>query len=225
MKKRLLIQTVLWLASMGAVLFAAAGTLRWPVAWLYLLELGGLGVWIGLWLARRDPGLLAERLAPFVQAGQRGWDKLFMAAAGLGWYGWLALMGVDAMRLHGSAVPWWLNVCGALAVCAGVVGVQPVFRANSYAAPVVKIQRERGHRVIDSGPYAYVRHPMYGVALLFIAGTPLMLGSWWGLACVPLLAALLGYRAVLEERLLIEQLDGYREYAARVRYRFVPHVW
>jgi protein-S-isoprenylcysteine O-methyltransferase Ste14 len=225
MKQRLLIQTVLWLASMGAVLFAAAGTLQWLAAWLYLLEVGVLGVWIGLWLARRDPGLLAERLAPFVQAGQRRWDKLFMAAAGIGWYGWLALMGADAKRVHGSVLPWWLEVGGALAVCAGIVGVQPVFRANSYAAPVVKIQRERGHKVIDSGPYAYVRHPMYGVALLFIAGTPLMLGSWWGLACVPLLVVLLGYRAVLEERLLIEQLDGYREYAARVRYRFVPHVW
>ncbi|GAB2888203.1 isoprenylcysteine carboxylmethyltransferase family protein [Paraburkholderia jirisanensis] len=222
---RLLIQTIVWLASMGLALFGAAGTLHWPAAWLYLLEIGVLGVWMGLWLARRDPALLAERLAPFVQAEQRSWDKLFMAAAGLGWYGWLVLMGVDAVRLQWSAMPLWLNVFGALAICAGIVGVQPVFRANSYAAPVVKIQRERGHKVIDSGPYAYVRHPMYGVALLFIVGTPLLLGSWWGLAFVPLLVALIGYRAVLEERQLMEQLDGYREYAARVRYRFVPHIW
>jgi len=100
-----------------------------------------------------------------------------------------------------------------------------VFRANSFAAPVVKIQSERGHKVSDMGPYAYVRHPMYAAALLFLIGMPLLLGSWWGLACVPLLIAGFGYRAVLEERMLAAQLEGYAEYAARVRYRFVPYIW
>ncbi|HEY3596200.1 MAG TPA: isoprenylcysteine carboxylmethyltransferase family protein [Paraburkholderia sp.] len=222
---RLFIQTVAWLASMGVVLFAAAGTLAWTAAWLYLLEVGVLGIWVGLWLARHDPALLAERLSPVVQAQQSRWDKWFMACAGIAWYGWLVLIGLDAQRLHGSAVPLWLNVCGALGIFVCIVATQSVFHANSYAAAVVKIQSERGHKVSDTGPYAYVRHPMYAAAILFLAGTPLLLGSWWGLACVPLLVVALGYRAVREERVLLAGLEGYADYAARVRYRFVPYVW
>jgi protein-S-isoprenylcysteine O-methyltransferase Ste14 len=106
-----------------------------------------------------------------------------------------------------------------------MIAMRSVFRANSYAAPVVKIMTERGHKVSDSGPYAYVRHPMYAWAILFLVGTPLLLGSFWGLVCVPLLVVGLAYRAVLEERMLCAQLAGYAEYAARVRYRFVPYVW
>ena len=98
-------------------------------------------------------------------------------------------------------------------------------KANSYAAPVVKIQTARGHRVVSDGPYAIVRHPMYGGALLLIVGTPLLLGSWWGLATVPVIVLLLGIRAVMEERTLARELDGYADYAARVRYRLIPGIW
>jgi protein-S-isoprenylcysteine O-methyltransferase Ste14 len=222
---RLVIHTIVWLAIMGAVLFASAGTFAWPAAWLFLLEVGVLGIWAGVWLAHYDPALLAERLTLFVQPAQSRWDQFFMACAGLSWLGWLVLMGIDVGRLHSGAMPLWLKVCGALAIFICIVATRAVFRANSYAAPVIKIQSERGHKVSDSGPYAYVRHPMYSAAILFLAGMPLMLGSWWGLACVPLLVAGLGYRAVLEERTLTAGLEGYADYAARVRYRFVPHVW
>jgi protein-S-isoprenylcysteine O-methyltransferase Ste14 len=90
---------------------------------------------------------------------------------------------------------------------------------------VVKIARERGHRVVSTGPYACVRHPMYAGALLFFVGTPLLLGSWYGLAVTPVLIVVLAARAVMEERTLAEELPGYREYAQRVRYRFIPGVW
>ncbi|CAB3751546.1 methyltransferase family protein [Paraburkholderia humisilvae] len=222
---RLVIHTIVWLAIMGAVLFAAAGTFAWPAAWLFLLEVGVLGIWAGVWLARYDPALLAERLSLFVQPAQSRWDKFFMSGAGISWLGWFVLIAIDAGRLHRAAMPLWLSVCGALAIFVCIVATREVFRANRYAAPVVKIQTERGHTVSDTGPYAYVRHPMYAAAILFLAGTPLMLGSWWALACVPLLVAGLGYRAVLEERTLMTGLEGYADYAARVRYRFVPHIW
>jgi protein-S-isoprenylcysteine O-methyltransferase Ste14 len=99
------------------------------------------------------------------------------------------------------------------------------FRSNSFAAPVVKIASERGHRVADSGPYAHVRHPMYAGALLFFIGTPLLLGSWYGLAAVPVLTVVLAARAVMEERMLADELPGYRDYAMRVRYRLIPGLW
>lgn len=223
--KRLFTQTFIWLVLQGALVFVGAGTLAWGAAWLWLLEWAVLGAWIGLWLARTDPGLLAERLAPFAQRGQARWDRIFMMAVSVCWCAWLVLMGIDAMRFHWSHVPFWLGVCGAVGIFVSLYATRAVFAANRYAAPVVKIQRERGHTVTDSGPYAYVRHPMYAFAIPLLAGTPLMLGSWWGLACVPLMVAGIGWRAVREERALAAELPGYSAYLERVRYRFVPGIW
>ncbi|RAR49496.1 protein-S-isoprenylcysteine O-methyltransferase Ste14 [Paraburkholderia unamae] len=223
--RKLLFQVVLWFGLMGVLLFGSAGTLAWTAAWLWLLEWAACGVSIGMWLAREDPGLLAERLAPIAQREQQPWDRVFMLCVAVGFCAWLCLMGVDAVRKDWSDVPLWLGVLGAIAIFVDIYATRAVFAANRFAAPVVKIQSERGHRVSDSGPYAYVRHPMYGFALLFLVGTPLMLGSWWGLACVPFMVGALAYRAVREERTLVEKLPGYSEYLARVRYRFVPGVW
>ncbi|ASL48674.1 hypothetical protein bAD24_III14840 [Burkholderia sp. AD24] len=226
MVKRLVLQTAVWLAAMGVLLFGAAGTLAWPAGWWYLIETGTLSLWIGLWLARHDPGLLAERLAPIVQAQQSRWDRVFMVSVSLVWCAWLVLMGLDAVRLHWSPpVPLALVSLGSLCIVVCLVMCRAVFRANSYAAPVVKIQASRGHKVIDSGPYAYVRHPMYAAALFLFVGTPLLLGSWWGLACVPVMVLGIGWRAVREERLLNAELDGYSDYTTRVKYRFVPLIW
>jgi protein-S-isoprenylcysteine O-methyltransferase Ste14 len=118
-----------------------------------------------------------------------------------------------------------LQVLGFALLCLGSYLVMLTFKANSYAAPVVKIQKERGHQVVTSGPYAYVRHPMYSGALLVSVGVPLLLGSWWGLAAGALLLVAIGVRAALEERTLKAELEGYADYATKVRYRLVPLVW
>jgi protein-S-isoprenylcysteine O-methyltransferase Ste14 len=110
-------------------------------------------------------------------------------------------------------------------LCLGSYLVWLTFKTNSYAAPVIKIQKERGHRVVTTGPYAYVRHPMYAGAVLFMVGAPLLLGSWLGLLAAVLFIVLIGVIAVLEERTLKAELEGYAEYASRVRYRLVPRVW
>ena len=226
MTTRLILQTAVWLICMGVLLFGAAGTLAWPAAWWYLIETGALSLWIGLWLARYDPGLLAERLAPIVQAQQNRWDRVFMMSVALVWGAWLVLMGLDAVRFHWSPpMPVALMSLGSLCIVVCLLMCREVFRANSYAAPVVKIQASRGHKVVDSGLYAHVRHPMYSAALFLFVGTPLLLGSWWGLACVPVMVLGIGWRAVREERVLNDQLDGYTAYTARVRYRFVPRIW
>jgi protein-S-isoprenylcysteine O-methyltransferase Ste14 len=134
-------------------------------------------------------------------------------------------MGLDAVRFAASRIPVWAQVGGALSILVSQYVFWLVFRANSYAAPVVKVQKDRGHAIATTGPYAYVRHPMYAGAILFLIGIPLLLGSWYGLALAPILVVAFAIRAVLEERILQAQLPGYADYAARVRYRFVPLIW
>ncbi len=222
---RMFTQMLLWTALMGAFLFGCAGTLAWPGAWCFLLEFAVCGTWLGLWLARHDPGLLAERLAPLMSREHKRWDRVFLVMIFIGWFVWLAIMALDAVRWRASHMPLWLGGVGALLVFLDIYLTRDVFRANSFASPVVKLQPGRGHVLSDAGPYAIVRHPMYALAILLFVGTPLLLGSWWGLACVPLMIVALGWRAVMEERTLADGLPGYRAYLERVRYRFVPGVW
>jgi protein-S-isoprenylcysteine O-methyltransferase Ste14 len=222
---RLIIHTILWVAAMAALLFLSAGTVDWPGAWVFLMEMGGLGLAVGLWLARHDPALLAERLAPPVQREQKAWDKILMAAILLLCCSWLPLMALDAARYRWSHIGFWAQATGALAIFVSVYVGYLTVRENSYAAPVVKLQRGRGHKVVTTGPYRYVRHPMYAGAIFFFLGTPLLLGSWYGLAAAPLLIALLALRALMEERVLTAELEGYAAYAERVRHRLIPLIW
>jgi protein-S-isoprenylcysteine O-methyltransferase Ste14 len=219
------VQTSLCNAFTAAILFVPAGTLAWPGAWIFLAELGGLGTVIALWLARHDPELLRQRMGSFVQREQKSWDQAFAVTFLALWHVWLVVMALDAVRFGWSSVPRWLQAVGAVGVALCMFLAFLTFRENSYAVPVVRVQRERGQHVISTGPYAYVRHPMYAGAVCLFIGTPLLLGSWIGLAMAVLLVMLLAVRAVLEERTLAEELEGYRDYAARVRYRFVPLVW
>src|SRR5262245_9166558 len=217
-------RTVVSLVLVGVVLFGAAGTLNWPEAWLYLALVTAISFGAGLWMAQNDPALPAERLRSPFQREQKPWDKAVMAIMTVLWIGWLVVMGLD-VRHHWSDVPTILKAVGLALIVLGSYVVELTFKANSYAAPVVKIQKGRGHAVATNGPYAYVRHPMYAGALFFFAGVPLLLGSWWGLAAAPALVLIIALRAVLEERTLAAELDGYADYAARVRYRFVPYLW
>ncbi|MBR1247220.1 isoprenylcysteine carboxylmethyltransferase family protein [Bradyrhizobium sp. AUGA SZCCT0169] len=221
---KLLLQNTLFVVGMGALLFASAGTLHWPGAWACLATSAALGPACGLWLAKTDPALLAERMRLTAREEQPAADKKFMlvfAAAGLIWF---VAMGLDR-RMQASDVPLALEVLGLVMYLLSTGFIMWVFRENSFAAPVIKVQAARGHHVISTGPYAFVRHPMYSGIMLFFIGVPLLLGSWWGVALAPLFAILFAVRARIEERTLIAGLPGYADYAARVRYRLVPGIW
>jgi protein-S-isoprenylcysteine O-methyltransferase Ste14 len=225
MIRRIVVQSIVGLAIMATLLFAPAGTLAWPAAWIYLVEISVTSLAMAFWMLRHNPALLAERMGPLIQRQQKAWDKVLIVTLLLLWCAWFVIMGLDAVRHRWSDTPLWIQVLGALAILVSMYIIFLTMRANTFAAPVVKIQAERGHRVVSDGPYAIVRHPMYGGALLLIVGTPLLLGSWWGLAATPVIVLLLAGRAVLEERTLARELAGYSEYASRVRYRLVPGVW
>ncbi len=218
-------QTTLWLIAIGAILFGAGGDLKWPQAWVYLAETTISAFALGIWLARTDPALLRARLSARFHRDQRLWDRVFMACAGAGYIAWLVLAGLDARRYRWSSVPLWAQGFGALLIALCMVGAWLVFRTNSYAAPQVRIQAERGQTVVTTGPYRFVRHPMYAAAILYFLGVPLLLGSLWALLPVPLFVAAFAGRVIGEERLLLQALPGYDAYRHKVRFRLVPGLW
>ncbi|MDG4874346.1 isoprenylcysteine carboxylmethyltransferase family protein [Mesorhizobium sp. WSM4935] len=224
MVSRLVVQTFVWFGIMGVLLFLSAGTLHWTGAWVYIVVMVGLSLTMGVALARRDPGLMNERLRPPIQKTQTAADKIVLSILLLGIVAWLVLMGLD-IRFGWSAAPVWVQVVGVLVLLAGIWICYLTMLENSFAAPVVKIQDERGQKVITTGPYSYVRHPMYAGAILYFAGTALLLGSWWGLAAVLAFILLLAIRTFIEEKTLRAGLQGYDDYAARVRYKLIPMVW
>jgi protein-S-isoprenylcysteine O-methyltransferase Ste14 len=221
---KLLLQNSFFVVAMGAVLFASAGTLHWPAAWVYLATSAVLGPACGLWLAKTDPALLAERMRLTARDEQPAADKKFMLVFAVTALIWIVAMGLDR-RLDASDMPFALQALGLAMYLLSTGFILWVFHENSFAAPVVKVQAERNHHVISTGPYAFVRHPMYGGVMLFFVGVPLLLGSWWGLAIAPLFAVLFAIRTGIEERALIADLPGYADYAARVRYRLLPGIW
>ena len=221
---RLVIRTLVWFGVIGAVLFTAAGTWQWPAAWSFLLFMILLGLGGGLWLIQIDPALFEERMRPRVQHGQPTADRVFMVAFFTVALVWLIVAGLD-QRFGLSQMTVGVQVAGTALAITGMAISFWVLRENSFAAPVIKLQRDRGQHVIDTGPYHLVRHPMYSGAILFFLGTSLWLGSWWSTALTLILAVLLAWRTTAEEHTLRDGLPGYTDYTTRVRYRLCPGLW
>ncbi len=221
----LVVQTVVWFGFMGVIIFLGAGTIHYAGGWMYLGEMIAISAVLGPHMARVDPGLLKERLKPPMQKDQPLADKLVLIPILILLIGGMGVMAADAARWHWSWMPASVQWAGCGLLLAAVWFMYWTMRTNSFAAPVVKIQKDRGQAVISTGPYAIVRHPMYFGALFYFAATSLVLGSWWGLAMDPILAVLLGIRIGIEEKTLRIGLDGYDDYARRVRWRLVRHIW
>jgi protein-S-isoprenylcysteine O-methyltransferase Ste14 len=218
-------QLVGMFAAFVLALMLPAGTLAWPAGWAFLALFFSFVVALSLWLLRNNPGLLMERLTGIGKADQKGWDKAFYGLALVLFFAWLVLMALDAARFRWSAVPVWLQVVGAMALLGSFWLFFLTFRENPYLSPAVRIQIDRGHTVVSTGPYRYVRHPMYAAFIPYALGTALLLGSWYGLLFGLLIVLAVARRAVLEERTLRAELPGYSAYMAAVKYRFVPSVW
>ena len=219
-----LFQTLAWIVAFAVLLFVPAGTLHWPAAWVFLRLHGGIGPRLRM-VAREDatrhcsPSACARR-----SADQPAADKKLLAAFAAVNLIWFIVIGLDR-RLHLSHMPIAWQVLGLALLILSSAFIAWVFRENSFAAAVVRVQSERGHHVISSGPYAFVRHPMYSGAVLFMVGIALLLGSWWGTAMSLIFVVLFGIRTGIEENTLTTGLPDYADYAARVRYRLVPGLW
>ena len=206
-------------------LFLGAGTIFWPAGWAWLLLFFGANAALARWLLEHDPELLQERMTGFGKTGEPFWDKVFLVGLEVFLLAWLVLMGLDAMRFRWSQIPGWLQVVGAILLLVSFYLFFLTFRENPYLSPAIRVQKERGQTVISTGPYHYVRHPMYSTTIIFIVGTTLLLGSWYGLFLGLILVVGIAFRAVKEERMLRAELPRYDEYMAKVRYRLIPYVW
>lgn len=223
---RLAAGTAINTAVFAALLFAPAGHLGWWRAWALMGALTAGSVIMSAWLYRHDPALLRERLRSPIQPGQPRVDQVVLLGFVVAFMAWTAFVPLDVFRLHllGRPGPAASSAGMGLVVLALWL-IHLTLRENSFAAPVVKHQRERDHRVIDTGVYGAVRHPMYAALVLLMEGMALWLESWAAalLAVVP--ASALLARIFVEERFLARELPGYPAYMHRVRYRLVPFLW
>jgi protein-S-isoprenylcysteine O-methyltransferase Ste14 len=208
----------------SAVLFGSAGTLNWPEAWLYIILQFSFSAAIAAWLKKNNPDLLKERMT-FLKQSAQGWDKAITLGFIPAFAACFLLAGLDAVRYGWSAVSWPVKAAGFVGILASLAVVFWVMHENTYLSRVVEIQKERGHQVISTGPYRYVRHPMYAGTILLFFSIPLALGSLWALIPAAVLTAVLVVRIHLEERMLREGLEGYTAYAEKVRYRLIPGIW
>lgn len=175
-------------------------------------------------IARHDPALLDERMKPPSQEGQPFWDRVFIVIIMVLFVSWVVSLGLDR-RFAWSHMPLWLQVIGGAGMVYAWWFLDRVMLTNTFAAPVVKVQAERGHKVISTGPYAIVRHPMYAGAAILLVTSALAIGSWWGVIGALFFMIAIAFRVLGEEKVLRTSLEGYDDYAARVRYRILPGVW
>ncbi|MEE6175765.1 methyltransferase family protein [Mycobacterium sp. 050134] len=219
---RLTASSIFGLAALALVLFLPAGTLRYWQAWAFMAAFTGASIIPTSYLARANPAALRRRMRAGPRAETRTVQKVIITGSFVDLFAMMAFSALDH-RMGWSVVPVWLCLLGDVLVVAGLGVAMLVIVENSYAAATITV--EAGQQVATGGLYRFVRHPMYAGNVIMMVGVPLALGSYWGLLFVIPGIAVLVFRILDEEKLLIQDLPGYREYTQRVRYRLVPHVW
>lgn len=217
---RMMAAPLLWICA----LFAAAGSFAWPRGWmavaLYIVGMGAIGV-----VVRHFNAPLMEARAKRRYAGAKPFDKVFLGLLIPLVFIQAAVAGLDAVRFRWSSMPFALAYTGAVLFALSIALIAWSMAVNPHAETTVRIQTDRGHTVVASGPYRAVRHPMYVGAMLMYVATPLILGSVWALAITGIMIGLFVWRTAREDQTLRRDLPGYAEYAARTRYRLAPGLW
>jgi protein-S-isoprenylcysteine O-methyltransferase Ste14 len=207
----------------GLFMFLPAGTWAWTKGWLFLgVFLSTLAV-VGLYLWQVNPEVVVARTG--FHEGTKRWDKILLGFFLPAVYAIVPVAALDDGRFHWLPVPWWICGVGYVLFLVGMGIVTWAEAVNKFFEVTVRLQTERGQKVIDVGPYAIVRHPGYVGGILFCVGTALCLGSVWALIPAGLASALLLLRTQWEDQTLQEELAGYKEYVERVHYKLIPGVW
>jgi protein-S-isoprenylcysteine O-methyltransferase Ste14 len=209
---------------LGAMLFASAWRVDLPMFWVYLAVHSGGQLAMALLVFQRNRDLLKERREP--GEGAKSWDRRLLRVYAMLTMSLFVVAGLDVGRLHWSdTVPLWGQIVALLGFALSFAFIVWAMAVNDFYSRIVRIQEDRGQYVVTKGPYRFVRHPSYIGSILSWVCAALALGSWLALVPVVLIAATVVVRTALEDRALQTELDGYREYARRVRYRLLPGVW
>jgi len=208
----------------GILFFGSAGTLKWLEAWLYLIiTISGMTYSV-VWMKKKDPRLLRDRMC-FDKKSPKGVDRIILLLYVIFIFILIALPGFDAVRFHWSALPVFIKVIGFLMnFLAGQV-MSSVVKENPYLSTIVEVHQDREHKVITTGIYHYVRHPWYVGLILWFFSLPLALGSLYSFIPAGVLTILVIMRIFIEEKTLRQELPGYEEYCQNVKYRIIPYVW
>jgi protein-S-isoprenylcysteine O-methyltransferase Ste14 len=218
------IQMLISLLTAWVVLFLSAGRLTWPAGWAFFALNALTQVLSSFVLTSRQPGMLAERSK--AQAGTKGWDKFFAPAIViLGSLATFITAGLDARWGWSGPVNNWVWLASFVAAFASQMFVLWAMASNPFFATTVRIQEDRGHHVVNQGPYQFIRHPGYLGSVIYTLLTPLMLASHWTFIPAFLTVVLLVVRTGLEDHTLKAELPGYLSYSGNVRYRLFPGIW
>lgn len=221
-----IIFTIIYLMIWPALIFFLSGNWRWAEGWIFSIWFLSMCISIILYLYNRDPELLNERYKMQGSGGQKKQDIILTAFIVIGFIGWFILLPLDAQRFHWSPpFPDWIKLVGLAGLFNSWYLFFRAFKDNTFLSPLVRIQAERKQKVITTGVYGFVRHPMYLGAICMFIFAPLLLGSITALFCTTLIIIILAIRTITEEKLLLDELDGYDDYKKKVKFRFFPGIW
>ena len=221
---KLIARFISGLIFIGAILFGTAGTFYWPEAWVYIVIQFGWSAALTVWLWSHDPELLKDRLK-FTKKSAKGWDKVLTFVSMPFYILYLVIPGFDAVRYQWSHVPVWAKVACFILLAGSFLWISWIMKENTFLSRFVEIQEERGHKVINTGPYRFIRHPMYIGATILLLSLPVALGSLYALIPTAFCVIFIIIRTVLEDKTLHKELEGYVEYAKKTKYRLIPGIW
>ena len=218
--------TFIYILIFPVVLLIISGNWFWIQGWLFSIWFLGLSYTTIIYLYIYNPELLEERYRKPGSGNEKGWDKYFIYILLPSFIVWFVIMPFDAQRFDWTInVPLWLETIGFILLIVSGFFLLRSFKDNNFVSPLVRIQSDRDQKVVSTGVYGFVRHPMYLGGLTLFLGTPLLLGSLYGLIIGLFLSLLFVARIIGEEKMLIEELDGYSDYKNKVRYRLIPYIW
>lgn len=221
-----IIYATIWLLMCPVLVLFLSGDWFWVEGWIFDIWFIALCLSTITYLCRKDPALLAERFKRSGTGNQKKWDKYFVYVLVIIFLAWLIIMPLDAKRYAWSAsFPLWLKVFGGVGLLISFFLLYRSYTDNPFVSPLVRTQKERKHQVVSTGVYGFVRHPMYLGAILMFIGTPMLLSSKYGVLIGTIISFLLAARIIGEEKMLVEELEGYADYKKKVKYRLIPFVW
>lgn len=217
---------VLWLLACPAIILFLSGDWLWVEGWIFDVWFLAVCASTITYLLRKDPALLAERFKHPGTGNQKKWDAYFVVGLVIAFLAWLVIMPIDAKRYGWTPdFPLWSKVLGGMELAISFFFLYRSYTDNTFVSPLVRIQTERKQRVVSTGVYGLVRHPMYLGAIFMLTGAPILLGSQYGILMGGMISFLVAGRIIGEEKMLVEELEGYADYKKEVRYRLIPFVW